>query len=155
MKNNLSAKWIGTYLLALLIWHIAGERSFCQQTKEKETNETFFNLGYISYSSIYVLSQDGMFITFKIRNNANRPVSNIFAWIYRNRESKEGEVSDFMLVNNPNKGGILLKGGAHKPGEIAEWRFSLTRAKDTVDPLEKYTIRVSPKSIFFGDNALK
>jgi hypothetical protein len=155
MKNNFSTKWICTCLLAILIWHIAVGESFCQQPKEKETDETFFNLGYISYSSAYVLSADKMFITFKIKNNASRPVSNIFAWIYRTRESKEGEASDFILVSNPNKGGILLKGGSHKPGEIAEWRFSLTRVKETVDPLEKYTLRVSPKSIYFGDNSLK
>lgn len=155
MKNILSEKLIRICLLILAIWHIAGGESFCQQAKEKESNETFFNLGYISYSSTYVLSQDRMFITFKVKNNASRPVSNIFAWIYRTSESKEGETSDFLLVNNPNKGGILVHGGVHKPGETAEWRFSLTRAKKTDDPLDKYALRVSPKSVFFGDNSLK
>lgn len=155
MKINSQKKCIWVSLLALFICHLAGETSFAQQTKEKEDEKAFFNLGYVSYSPNYALSQDGRFITFKVRNNTSRPITNIFAWVYRSGEEKEGETSGFLLVNNPNKGGILVKGGLHPSGEIAEWRFSFTRVKNTTDPTEKYSLRVSPKSIFFGDKTLK
>ena len=155
MKTHLSKKYFCGLLLVLFICLIAGETSFAQQTKEKEDEGTFFNLGYISYSPNYVLSQDGRFITFKVRNDTSRPITNIFAWVYRSGEEKEGETSGFLLVNNPNKGGILVKGSSHPSGEIAEWRFSFTRVKNKINPSEKYSLRVSPKSIFFGDNTLK
>lgn len=154
MKKILSAKHFLTCLLIFLIWHIAGDEGSCQQNKETEVEETFFNLGYISYSASYVLSPDRLFITFKVKNNTSRPISNIFAWIYRTSKAKEGETPDFLLVNNPNKGGILLKGASHSPGETSEWRFPLIRAKEPV-PQEEYSLRVSPKSIFFGDKLLK
>lgn len=151
MKNNLSTKTVWALSLAFFLWHLLPAEGFAQEAQTRKN--ALVNLGHISFSPDYSLADDASFIVFKIRNNSARPISNIFAWIYKFTAKKDEKPSDFVLVNNPNRGGWLVKGGSHAPGEIAEWRFPLTGAKASNE--QKYTFRVSSKSIFFGDKTLR
>ncbi len=134
----------GFILLAL----IPARASFAQAFLE-ETDATYINLGLISYSTDYVLQEDVSAITFKIRNNTSRSISSLFAWVYRFQEGQEGVPGNFLLVNNPHRGSVTVKGGAHPPGRIREWRFEIVKRQRTAIGNEEYTLRVSPKSIFY------
>jgi len=109
------------------------------------------NLGLISFSRQYRLVDDASFIIFKIRNNSTRTITNIYGWAYRYHRKDNGEKIDLVLINNPYKSGTLIIGRNHLPGTIAEWRFALVRGKPTGDARELYTLRVSPKSIYFAE----
>ncbi len=137
-------------LAAIVFWMLAipASASFAQAFLE-ETDSTYINLGLISYSTDYVLQEDLSSITFKIRNNTSRSISSMFAWVYRFQESEEGVPGSFLLVNNPHRGSVTVKGGAHPPGLIREWRFEILKRRRTAQGNEEYTLRVSPKSIFY------
>lgn len=160
--NRLPYKLILAFSLFFSVLHMGGVDCFAQQAQTgtdksgKSVKSNFINLEYISFSPDFTLGDNASFIVFKIQNNSARPIANIFAWVYRIKKGKNKDTLSYLLANNPNKGGILVNGGTHAPGEIAEWRFPLTQTanpNDPIDPNEKYTLRVSPKSIFFGDNA--
>lgn len=118
------------------------------ETDEEEID--FFNLGLISVSPNYILAEDAKFILFTIRNNTTRSISNIFGWVYEFIEDEQGVSSNFRLVNNPNQGGLIIKEKHHTPGTVVQWRFSLIASKQPVDPLKSFTLRISPKGIFFS-----
>lgn len=115
-----------------------------------QPEEEFINFGYISVSPKYKLGPRAKSITFKIKNNATRSIQSIFGWVYEYTESEEGEASDFRLVNNPNKSGLLFKGGEHKPITEETWRFRLIAANPPIDPSKKFTLLVDPRGIRFA-----
>ncbi len=160
--NKLPYKLFWVFSLVVSILLMGGVSSFSQQAQTgtdksgKTGKSEFIELEYISFSPDFTLGENANFIVFKIHNHSARPIANIFAWVYRIKKGKDKDTVRYVLANNPNKGGILVKGGTQAPGEVAEWRFPLTQAinpNEPVDPNEKYTLRVSPKSVFFGDNA--
>ena len=112
-------------------------------------DEEFNNLGPISYSNDYKLSPESDHITYRIKNQTTRTLDNVYAWIYHAAEDKEGNPTTLTLVNNPHQGGIITLGKPHRPGDTAEWRFSLIKTLTTKIEGGKYTLRVSAKGIFF------
>lgn len=117
--------------------------------EEADDVRTFINLGLISFSPKYKLTENGRHIIFRIRNNSARSISNIFAWVYGFVKGKDGKETDFRLVNNPHRGGTMVKGGPHFPGKVIEWRFPLTEKISPDDTKRDFTLRASQKSIFF------
>ena len=115
------------------------------EATSEENSENFSNLGYISFSDKYTISKNAKNIVFRIRNNATRSISKIYAWVY---EVSKEEGTAYRLVNNPNQGGLPVKGGVHAPGTIVDWRFPLTAADQNKTEVE-YTLRASHRSIFF------
>ncbi|MFQ5444352.1 MAG: hypothetical protein ACE5EK_07030 [Nitrospinales bacterium] len=134
-------------LFSLLIVFIS-ETSLTAQ-EEPDDLQSFINLGLISFSPKYKLAENGNHIIFRIRNNSGRSISNIFGWVYSFTKGKDGKGTDFRLVNNPHKGGMIVKGGPHIPGKIIEWRFLLTEKILPEETKREFTLRVSQKSIFF------
>ena len=120
------------------------------QNDSGKQEEEYINLGYISVSPKYKLGPRAKNIIFKIRNNATRSIQNIFGWVYEFQEGEEGEASEFRLVNNPNKGGIIDKGGAHEPTKEENWRFPLIAANPPINPSNKFTLLVDPRGIRFA-----
>lgn len=118
------------------------------QTDEPE-NE-LIDLGPISFSPDYNLSEDKSFIIFTIRNNTTRSIHGIFAWVYEFNENENSVPVNFRLANNPHKGGLSIAGEAHVPGALVGWRFPLTSARLLNDKFQKFTLRASPKGIFFS-----
>tara|TARA_B100000686_G_scaffold355103_1_gene469938 strand:- start:5672 stop:6175 length:504 start_codon:yes stop_codon:yes gene_type:complete len=119
-----------------------------EENSEKKDAEDFVNLGYISVSKKFTLASNGKSITYKIRNNTTRSISNLFAWIYEIEKKKDNKSPLYRLVNNPNKGGLPIKGSAHSPGETTDWRFLLTAAVKTKKDID-YALRISHRGIFF------
>ena len=108
----------------------------------------FIDLGYISFSPKYTLADNAKNIMFKIRNNTTRSIANIYAWIYEVTKDNNKRVPVYRLLNNPNNGGILVKGGAHRPGTVVDWRFLLVSAdKNNING--EYTLWVNHRGVFF------
>ena len=118
----------------------------------KNEEENFIRTGTIAFSEKYILAEDFSHIIFKIKNHNPRSLSQIFAWVYRvpaSKEVKNGKNTKLFLVNNPHRGGILVKGRPHRPGKKAQWRFLLDRNMEGVTEKDKFILRASPKSVFF------
>lgn len=110
--------------------------------------EEFVPQGLVAYDTNYLLGEGRDFIVFKIRNDGTRTISHLFGWVYRYNESPQG-ATDFLLMNNPHQSAFLIKGGPHRSGKVAQWRFSLN---SIIPPNanERFILRVSPKSVFFA-----
>jgi hypothetical protein len=140
------------YLLVLLM----SGNSFAQDqgnSKDPDNNQEpeYVNFGYVSVSPTFVVDPRAKSITFKIRNNATRSIQSIFGWVYEIKTEEKGATSQFRLVNNPNKGGILLKGRAHEPSAEKQWRFPLVAANPPLDPSKQFTILIDPRGVRFSN----
>ena len=89
-------------------------------------------------------------IIFRIKNQSTLTIDKIYAWVYHVSEDEEGNPLILSLVNNPHRGGVIIKGNPHRPGDIAEWRFPLFKALTAKKIGNKYTLRISHKGIFFA-----
>jgi len=118
---------------------------------QEDEIEKFVNIGLIGISTLYTLPDNTNTITFRIRNNSTRTISNIFGWVYSYNKAPNGKGKNFLLLNNPNKGGIIIKGKPHRPGTVSEWSFPLVRKSSTANPEIDYTLRVHSRSIFFAN----
>ena len=105
------------------------------------------SLGAVSFSPNYQLGPKNRFIRFTVRNNTQRPIKNLFAWVYRVKKNARGQ--EFFLVNNPHRGGNRVNGHNHWPQTTADWRFLLTPALPAEEKNITYVLRVRPESIFY------
>ncbi len=145
MNKNLANK-LSLFLYLLLL--IPG----LSYSQDKSDQENFVRTGTIAFSEKYILAEDFSHIIFKIKNHNPRTLSQIFGWVYRipaTKEEKNGKATKLFLVNNPHRGGILVKGGPHRPGQKAQWRFLLDRNMEGATEKDKFILKASPKSVFF------
>ncbi len=122
--------------------------------QEKEDKEAFVRTGTIAFSKKYILADDFSHVIFKIRNHNPRTLSQVFGWVYRIPATKDQDAQNskkLILVNNPHRGGIIVKGKPHRPGKKAQWRFLLDRNMEGATEKDTFTLRVSPKGVFFPD----
>ncbi len=121
-----------------------------QSLAQEDVNERFVNIGLISISNLYTLPEKTNTIIFRIKNNTTRTISQIYGWVYVYDIGPEGKGKNFVLLNNPHKGGNIIKGYPHLPGTVSEWSFPLVREPFIADQQIEYTLRVHPRSIFFA-----
>ena len=121
-----------------------------QALAQEDSNEKFFNIGLISISDLYTIPSEKNNIIFRIKNNTSRTISQIYGWAYKFDKGPEGKTKNFVLLNNPHKGGMIIKGKPHRPGTVSEWSFPLVRKPSITSPETSYTLRVHSRSIFFA-----
>jgi hypothetical protein len=121
-----------------------------QALAQDDVKERFVNLGLISISDLYTLHSKTNSIVFRIKNNAGRTISQIYGWVYIYDKGAEGKGTNFVLLNNPHRGGTIIKGTPHRPGTISEWSFPLVREPFIANQEIDYTLRVHTRSIFFA-----
>jgi hypothetical protein len=122
-----------------------------QALAQGDVKESFVNSGLISISDIYTLPSKTNTIVFRIKNNAGRTISQIYGWVYKYDKGSDGKENNFVLLNNPHRGGNIIKGKPHRPRTISEWGFPLLR-EAVIDNKEiGYTLRVHNRSIFFAN----
>ncbi len=122
-----------------------------QALAQEDVQEKFVNVGLISISNQYTLPSKTNTIVFRIKNNAARTISQIYGWVYMYDKGAGGQGKNFVLLNNPHKGGNIIKGNPHMPGTISEWSFPLVREPFIADQEVAYTLRVHSRSIFFAN----
>lgn len=132
-------------ILLSLIFHSS------QALSQEETEENFVNIGLIGVSSLYTIPATTNTIVFRIKNNATRTISQIYGWVYRYDKEPNGKGKNFVLLNNPHKGGNIIKGNPHLPGTVSEWSFPLVRKASPPNDVIEYTLRVHSRSIFFAN----
>jgi hypothetical protein len=71
--------------------------------------------------------------------------------VYIYDKEPNGKGKNFVLLNNPHKGGNIIKGKPHRPGTVSEWSFPLVREPSTANQEIDYTLRVHSRSIFFAN----
>ena len=145
MSKKTNKKIICLLFFCLTLVSFSPDEAAAQNISQKD----FTNLGLISISRNYTLAKDASHIIFPIRNNTTRTISNIFGWVYRFNQPPEGKPFNFVLVNNPHRGGTVIKGKPHRPTTIADWRFPLIKAVPGSKKAGKYTLRISTKSVFY------
>ena len=121
-----------------------------QALAQEDSNEKFFNIGPISISDLYTIPSEKNNIIFRIKNNTSRTISQIYGWAYKFDKGPDGKTKNFVLLNNPHKGGMIIKGKPHRPGTVSEWSFPLVRKPSITSPETSYTLRVHSRSIFFA-----
>ena len=137
-----------SYFIPIAVWSQSTDLLNAGKENSSDYSDEFVNLGYISVSKKYVIAPNAKSITYKIRNNATRSISRMYVWIYEVEKKEENETPIYRLVNNPNKGGLPVKGSAHPSGKIEDWKFPLTAAVKGKTNVE-YDFRISHRSIFF------
>ncbi len=118
---------------------------------QEDASEKFVNIGLIGVSNIYTLPEKTNTIVFRIKNNTTRTISKIYGWVYMYDKGPNGRGKNFVLLNNPHKGGNIVKGNPHRPGTISEWSFPLVREPFIANQEIDYTLRVHSRSIFFAN----
>ena len=121
-----------------------------QAIAQEDSNEKFFNIGPISISNLNTIPSKKNNIVFKIKNNTSRTISQIYGWAYKFDKGPDGKTKNFVLLNNPHKGGMIIKGKPHRPGTVSEWSFPLVRKPSSTNQETSYTLRVHSRSIFFA-----
>jgi hypothetical protein len=121
-----------------------------QALAQDDVKENFVNSGLISISDLYTLPSKTNTIVFRIKNNAARTISQIYGWVYMYEKGADGKGTNFILLNNPHRGGNIIKGNPHRPRRISEWSFPLLRKANIVNKEISYTLRVNTRSIFFA-----
>jgi hypothetical protein len=121
-----------------------------QALAQDDVKESFVNSGLISISDLYTLPSKTKTIVFRIKNNAARTISQIYGWVYMYNKGSDGKESNFILLNNPHRGGNIIKGKPHRPRRISEWSFPLLREAVIDNEEIGYTLRVHTRSIFFA-----
>ncbi len=137
--------------LGLMNWMFALANYPSNALAQEDVNEKFENIGLIGISNLYTLPDKTSTIVFKIRNNSTRTISHIFGWVYTYDKEPNGKGKNFVLLNNPHKGGNIIKGKPHRPGTVSEWSFPLVREPSTTNQEIDYTLRVHSRSIFFAN----
>jgi hypothetical protein len=117
---------------------------------QEDVNEKFSNLGLIGVSNLFSLPEQTNNIVFRIKNNSSRTISHIFGWVYQFDKTANGQGKNYLLLNNPHKGGNIVKGNPHRPGTVSEWSFPLVREPFIANQEIDYTLRVHSRSIFFA-----
>jgi hypothetical protein len=118
---------------------------------QEQKAEKFTNSGAIGISDKYTLPVNRRAIVFRIRNNTTRSISQMFGKVFMIDKLATDPGKKFLLINNPNKGGNILKGSPHLPGAITEWSFTLAIKPRLADQNLSYTLQVHPRSIFFSN----
>ena len=126
-----------------------------QALAQDEVKESFVNSGLISISDLYTLPSKTNTIVFRIKNNAARTISQIYGWVYKYDKGSDGKGTNFVLLNNPHRGGNIIKGNPHRPRRISEWSFPLLRKANIENKEISYTLRVHTRSIFLLTLSLK
>lgn len=144
-KINLSNTLSAFLLLALVF-------SSPSWAEGLDDEDSFIVTGTVSYSKKYILAEDFSHIVFKIKNHNPKTMAQLFGWVYRSPVTKEETSKSskkLVLVNNPHRGGLLVRDGPHRPGKTALWRFVLDRNMEGATEKDKFLLRVSPKGVFF------
>jgi len=136
--------------LCLLSWIFVGTLNQAS-AQEEGVKEKFVNIGMIAISDLHTLPEKTNTIVFRIRNNTTRTISHIFGWVYIYDKGPNGRGKNFVLLNNPHKGGNIVKGNPHLPGKISEWSFPLVREPFISNQEVDYTLRVHSRAIFFAN----
>ena len=132
--------------LVTFLFTMAGNNALAQE----DGKEKFRNLGLIGISTLHSFPEKTNTIVFRIKNNAARTISQIYGWVYMYDKGADGKGTNFVLLNNPHRGGNIIKGKPHRPRTISEWGFPLLR-EAVIDNKEiGYTLRVHTRSIFFA-----
>jgi len=139
-------KQLGLILLSFLFTLISPGQTLAQDEEEK-----FINIGLLGVSTKYTIPATTNTIVFRIKNNATRTISQIYGWVYRYDKEPDGKGKNFVLLNNPHKGGNIIKGNPHRPGTVSEWSFPLVRKASPPSDVIEYTLRVHSRSIFFAN----
>ena len=147
--NRLSLKLMQTIFLSWMILLVTNYP--IQVLAQGSAVENFTNLGLIGISDKYTLPEKINSIVFRIKNNSSRTISNIYGWVYRYDIGPNNKGKNFVLMNNPHKGGTITKGKPHLPGTISEWSFPLVTEPPTPNAQLAYTLRVHSRSIFFAN----
>ena len=137
--------------LGLMNWMFALAGYPSNALAQEDVNEKFVNIGLIGISNLYTLPDQTKTIVFRIRNNSTRTISHIFGWVYMYDKALNGKGKNFVLLNNPHKGGNIIKGKPHRPGTVSEWSFPLVREPFIANQEIDYTLRVHSRSIFFAN----
>ncbi len=122
-----------------------------QAYSQGQKEEKFTNLGPIAISDKYVLPENRRAIIFRIKNNSSRSISQIYGRVFMIKKIETDPNKRFLLINNPHKGGNILKGKPHRPGTISEWNFTLMREPLIANQNIEYTLQVHPRSIFYAN----
>lgn len=143
----MSNKLFSVIALALIL-NIA---PLCIQIYAQEQKaEIFTSLGAIAISDKNFLPPNRQAIVFRIRNDTSRSISQIFGKVYMINKIATDPSKKILLINNPHKGGNIVKGNPHLPGTVAEWNFALAIKPRVEDQNLSYTLHVHPRSIFFS-----
>ena len=121
-----------------------------QALAQEDSKEKFVNAGLISISDLYTIPSSTNTIVFRIKNNTARTISQIYGWVYKFDKGPDEKGKNFVLLNNPHKGGNIIKGKPHQPGTVSEWSFPLVRKPTISNQETAYTLRVHSRSIFFA-----
>ncbi|MBT3922988.1 MAG: hypothetical protein HOF21_10480 [Nitrospina sp.] len=133
--------------LMSLLFAMAGSNALAQE----DGKEKFINLGLIGISTLHSLPEKTNSIVFRIKNNSARTISQIYGWVYMYEKALSGKGKNWMLLNNPHRGGNIIKGKPHRPGTVSEWSFPLVREPFIANQEIDYTLRVHSRSIFFAN----
>ncbi|CAI2718612.1 hypothetical protein [Nitrospina watsonii] len=146
MNSKKSSLYFKTFCLfaAMLLWLVP----WAAPAQVSDSEGTFVEQGPVAFDTEYQLAESRSSIVFKIRNDGPRTISHLYAWIYRYEEGPNGPI-DFRLVNNPHRSAILIEGGPHRSGKVAQWRFTLNDL-ELAQAGEKFTLKISPKSVFYA-----
>ena len=139
----------GLILLSLIFLLASHPNSALAQ--QEDVSERFVNIGLISISNLFTLPEKTNTIVFRIKNNVSRTIKNIYGWVYMYDKGPGGKGKNFVLMNNPHKGGNIIRGNPHRPGTISEWSFPLVREPFIANQEIDYTLRVDSRSIFFAN----
>jgi len=108
-------------------------------------------MGPVGISNKYTIPETKRAIIFRIKNNSSKTIKQLFGRVFMIEESQPDKQKRVLLINNPHKGGSIIKGKPHRPGTISEWYFTLMRKPSKNNEEIKYTLQINPKSIFFAD----
>ena len=141
-------KFTPKLILALILtWIIPTNEIFGQEQSE----EKFTTIGPIGISNKYKIPENRNAIIFRIKNYTSRSINKIYGRVFLIKKQEKDPSRKFVLLNNPHKGGNIIKGNPHRPGTISEWNFNLTRKPTKTGQEFEYTLQVHPRSIFFAN----
>ena len=143
MRTNLSKFFL---LISFLLFFLLHNETFAQNEEEK-----FTNIGPIGISNKYTIPEKKQAIVFRIKNNSPKSIMQLFGRVFMTDKNQPDPKKRVLLINNPHKGGSIVKGKPHRPGTISEWQFTLMRKPSKNNEEIKYTLQVNPKSIFFAN----
>lgn len=116
---------------------------------QNQEPEKFTTIGPIGISNKYKIPENRRAIIFKIKNYASRSINQIFGRVFMIDKKETDPAKRFLLINNPHKGGSIIKGKPHRPGTVSEWIFVLARKPLKANQNIDYTLQIHPRSIFY------
>jgi hypothetical protein len=131
----------------VLIFAVLVSPAYGQDIEE----EKFTTLGPIGISNKYKIPENRRAIIFRIKNYTSRSINQIFGRVFMISKLETDPNKKFLLINNPHKGGNILKGKPHRPGTVSEWNFTLARKPIKGNKDIEYTLQIHPRSIFFSN----